>query len=208
MTEKKKKIIDKATMLGTTKIQMVEPCASCGEKCCNRFAVPITGFDLLRIIAKLKCKSDEFCLLDEAKYIQSAPHSNVFIFDKHGQMSERLLILKRLKTNFCIFSRHSKGCAIWGYHPMACVAYPFAIVGLEKNGDDKIGYTKNFVCPRKWDEKEYDKEKVQELLEKTEWEMAEHNKIVREWNATLAKKGSESEFFEFLIKKCAGKTRA
>ncbi len=196
---KKEKIIDRAIGLSGAKTSMTEPCASCGEKCCNRFAVPITGFDMLRIMRRLDCEPDEFCELDEAKYIQSAPHSTVFIFDKHGQMSERLLILKRLKTNYCIFSRHSNGCAIWGYHPMACKAYPFAFVGKEADGTDKIGYTRNFVCPRLWQKGEYDEGKVRQVLDAMEMEMAEHNRIVREWNATRSKDGDEKGFFKFLI---------
>ncbi|MFH1095281.1 MAG: YkgJ family cysteine cluster protein [Candidatus Micrarchaeota archaeon] len=199
------KIAERAARLPRAKPAMSEPCASCGEKCCNRFAVPISGFDMLRIMRKLDCEPGEFCELDEAKYIQSAPHSTVFIFGKEGVMSERLLILKRLKTNYCIFSRHSHGCAIWGFHPMACKAYPFAFVGKEAGGKDKIGYTRNFVCPRPWEKGEYDEGGVRTVLDAMEREMAEYNIIVREWNATRAKEGGEKEFFKFLIEKSGKK---
>jgi Fe-S-cluster containining protein len=178
-----------------------EPCASCGEKCCNRFAVPITGFDLVRMVRKLQCDPTEFAVLDQAEYIQSAPHSAVFIFDKEGKMEERLLTLRRLKTNYCIFSRHSNGCAIWGYHPMACRAYPFAFKGKDAKGNDLIGYTRNLVCPRKWEKNEWQAARVRAILESMELELAGYNKIVREWNAEHAKKGHEKEFFAFLIEK-------
>lgn len=192
---------------GSALPKMTEPCASCGEKCCNRFAVPVTGFDVARILERLGGKPEEFAHLAVAEHIQNAPHAGVFIFDKEGRMEERLLTLRRMKTNYCIFSRHSDGCAIWGYHPMACRAYPFAF-----GEEGRIGYTKNLVCPRNWEKGEYDEKKVLAILKQTQDEMDEYNKMVRAWNANHAKKAGkagagEERFWEFLLKESGKRMR-
>jgi Fe-S-cluster containining protein len=147
----------------------------------------VTGFDLVRIVDKLEEDPWAFAELAHAAEIESAPHTMVFLFNEKGKMEERLLTLQRRKNNYCIFSRHSQGCAIWGFHPMVCRAYPFAY----KEGG-KIGYTKNFVCPRPWEKSEWP-ENVRNILEVQNKEMEEYNKIVREWNATRAKKEGEKE---------------
>ncbi|MDE1798657.1 MAG: YkgJ family cysteine cluster protein [Candidatus Micrarchaeota archaeon] len=185
-----------------------EPCASCGEKCCNRFAVPVTGFDLVRIVDRLGDEPWEFAELAHAAEIQAAPHALVFIFNAKGELEERLLTLQRRRNNYCVFSRHSQGCAIWGFHPMVCRSYPFAY----KEGS-KIGYTQNFVCPRPWEQKEWPAN-VRHILERQNLEMEEYNKIVREWNATRAKKegsgnGLEAQkpFWKFLLEKSREKMK-
>ena len=171
-----------------------EPCGSCGVKCCNRFAVPITGFDILRILEKLGGEPTEFCELADAKYIEGSPHARVFIFEK-GVMGERLLTLKRHpKTNWCHFSRHSRGCAIWGYHPLVCRAYPFILAH-----DGKLAYTKNFVCPRPWEKGEYDEKRVRKTVEAQNDEIGTYNKLVRAWNAERARKGDEKGFWKYLL---------
>ncbi|VVB56989.1 Uncharacterised protein [uncultured archaeon] len=172
-----------------------EPCGSCGVKCCNRFAVPITGFDILRILEKLGGEPTEFCELADARTIEGSPHSRVFIFDK-GVMGERLLVLKRHpKTNWCHFSRHSMGCAIWGYHPLVCRSYPFILK------DGKLAYTKNYVCPRNWEKGEYDEERVRKTVEAQNSEIEDYNRLVRAWNAERARKSDEKGFWKHLLEK-------
>ncbi len=179
--------------------KIVEPCASCGVRCCNRFAVPLTGFDVVHIMMHTKketpqeCK--QFCELADAKNIESAPHSLVFIFNQ-GVLEERLLTLVRKKNMYCVFSKHSKGCEIWGAHPTVCRAYPFSL-----DDQSQIKYVKNFVCPRKWSEQEYDKDAVREIIERQNSEIEQYNKIIREWNARHSKEKSEMDFFDFLIAK-------
>ncbi len=175
-------------------IPISEPCASCGVRCCNRFAVPITGFDVVRIWSATGRKPDEFAQLALAQNIESAPHTPIFIFEE-GQMEERLLTLHRLKNNFCVFSLHSAGCSIWGNHPLVCKTYPFVV---DKAG--KLAYTKNFVCPRKWEKSEYDEKRMLTLGEQMNVEIEEYNRLVRKWNATKAKSGTEADFWKFLIK--------
>ncbi len=195
--------IDKALALSSASSSPItEPCASCGVKCCNRFAVPLTGFDVARILDKLGGEPTEFAQLADSRSIEGSPHSTVFIFE-HGKLSERLLVLKRHpKTNWCVFSRHSAGCAIWGYHPMVCRAYPFILkpeggpVGTNAGG---LGYTKNYVCPRNWEKGEYDEAGVRQVVEQQNEELAEYNKLVRAWNAEKAKKGDEKGFWEYIL---------
>lgn len=173
-----------------------EPCASCGVRCCNRFAVPLTGFDLVRLVEKTGLEIHEFCELADSKNIEAAPHSLVFIFEG-GEMRERLLTLRRKKNMYCVFSGHSRGCVVWGAHPFVCRAYPFCI-----GEDGKIKYVKNFVCPRKWENKEYLEKIIRETIFRQNLEIEEYNKIVRKWNAKFAKenKNGEGEFFDYLLR--------
>jgi len=179
---------------GKTGTPIGEPCASCGVKCCNRFAVPLTGFDVARIIDATGVGAQDFCRLERADLIGEAPHSKIFIF-VGGRIEERLLALKRRKNEYCVFSLHSEGCAVWGAHPYACKAYPFE---LDENG--KIRYGDNFVCPRKWESGEFDVKKVSEIVRGMRGEIEEYNKIVRKWNAQFAKEGDEKKFFSYLLK--------
>ncbi|MFH1306691.1 MAG: hypothetical protein ABIH83_03505, partial [Candidatus Micrarchaeota archaeon] len=89
-------------------MRICEPCASCGVRCCNRFAVLLTGFDLVRIIKKSGKKAEEFARLEDGENIGEGYHSRVFIFNEEG-MKEKVLCLKRKKSMYCIFSMHSKG---------------------------------------------------------------------------------------------------
>ena len=171
-----------------------EPCGSCGVRCCNRFAVPLTGFDLVRLNEKTGFAPEEFCELADAKNIEAAPHSLVFIF-VGGEPQERILTLCRGKNMYCVFSRHSRGCSVWGAHPFVCRAYPFCV-------DEKkqIKYVKNFACPRKWEKNEYLENVVRQVVGRQNGEIEGHNKIIRKWNAEFSKEKSEKEFFEYLIK--------
>ena len=186
---------------GTKPGAVSEPCASCGVRCCNRFAVPLSGFDVVRIAARTGLEPKEFCELADSKNIEAAPHSLVFIF-RGGKIEERLLTLIRKKNMYCVFSKHSKGCGVWGAHPFVCRAYPFRV---DESGE--IKYVKNFVCPRKWEKNEYLEDVVRRIVEKQNREIIEHNKIVRRWNAEFAAGNKEGEkgFFDYLIRECVGR---
>jgi len=190
MEKKVSRIIKK----GKIDAPICEPCASCGVKCCNRFAVPLTGFDVARIAEATGFEAQEFCRLEKAELIGEAPHSKIFIVEG-GKIEERLLALKRRKNEYCVFSLHSSGCAIWGAHPYACIVYPF-----ELGEDGKIRYGNNFVCPRKWADGEFDAKKTGEAIRKMREEIEGYNKIVRKWNAQFAKEGDEKKFFAYLLK--------
>ena len=176
-----------------TEGQIADPCATCGVRCCNRFAVPITGFDLVRILEKKQTLDySQICELADAKNIESAPHSLVFIYNDK-KLEEKLLTLIRKKNMYCIFSKHSRGCDAWGAHPYVCKAYPFCIK------DKKITYVKNFACPRKWQNNEYDESAIRKIVQKQNDEIEQYNKIVREWNAKFSTTRDQQHFFEYLI---------
>jgi Fe-S-cluster containining protein len=171
------------------KIPKAQPCASCDVPCCRRFVVPITGFDIKRIIDVGK-KIEDFCVLENVEGIELSDHSTVFI--KDGEMlREKSLVLRREEKRCVLFVEER--CSIWSHHPYACRTYPF----VEREG--KLGYAKRLVCPRKWREGEYVEDEIREDIDRMSLEIAQHNKIVRFWNANFSKKKSEKEFFEYLI---------
>lgn len=171
------------------KIAKTEPCASCNVPCCKRFVVPITGFDLLRIL-ELGGRARGICRLVDSTDIELSDHSTVFILEQ-GELREKSLVLRRV-DGICGFFREGR-CSIWSKHPYACKTYPF----VER--EDKIGYAKTFVCPREWRKDDYSEKRVLEEIERMSEEIAEHNKIVRFWNANFSKNKDEDQFFDYLI---------
>ncbi len=174
-----------------------QPCASCSMRCCTHFTIPVSVFDIGRICAKLKCPATEFCRLVPAESIEQAPHANVFLFGEDGAMRVMALVLKKKPDNSCTFFRGMQGCSIHGFHPMACRAYPFVF-----GGEGGLKKNRHFVCPRDWKKNEYDAKGVANVLDGMEREIEAHDKIIRKWNAKLAKKEKgnrvEKAFFAFL----------
>ena len=201
-----------------------EPCASCGGKCCNRFAVPITHLDVARLVEFTGKKPHEFCSLEDAQNISQNPYPKVFVMEE-GKLVEKLLVLKRNKNNWCVFFARSNGCTVHNARPVVCRAYPFSLFGgaaqekgkMEKivralgafaknakkadmsnehvNGE--IYYTRNMVCPRAWAQWEYSEKEVLKDLKKQDRELKEYWKIANEWNAKR-RKGAKQGFGAFL----------
>lgn len=207
-----------------------EPCASCGGKCCNRFAVPITHLDVLRLVEFTGKKPHEFCSLEDSQNISQNPYPRIFV-QEGGKLAEKLLVLKRNKTNWCVFFARSNGCSVHGGRPAVCRAYPFSLfVGQAKNAGKmaqivkalgafaknarkadlsnekakgEIYYTRNVVCPRAWEESEYCQQEVLEDLKRQQEELAKYWKIANEWNVKGRKEGNAGfeGFLEFAMKK-------
>jgi len=179
---------------------ILEPCKSCGGRCCNRFAVYVTSFDMRRISDNLSVQAKEFVMTQKANEITHSGEPLVFIFDETGKLGEYALVLRRQRNNECIFYRNEKGCAVYPVRPAICSSYPF-----EKEVGGGVGYAKPFACWRKWEEKEYDKENALREIERRERELEEYGVIVREWNAKRARGGTIEKYIDFLLEKTDGK---
>jgi Fe-S-cluster containining protein len=179
---------------------MPMPCFSCDMKCCAHFAVPLTGRDVERICAGSGKTPLDFCALVNAGQIEAPMHARIFFFDAKGELNEKMLVLGKKENRECLFFKKGKGCTIHGHHPLPCIAYPF-VFGMF----DNLVENQHFVCPRKWKKGEYDEKEIKDALSKFEKEVATHNKIVREWNATWSMRvkadEAEDKFLGFLLKK-------
>lgn len=177
-----------------------EPCRSCGGRCCNRFAVYVTSFDMRRISDKLSIQAKEFVIAQEASEIPHCGEPLVFIFDEKGKLREYALVLRRQRNNECIFYRNERGCVIYPARPAICRSYPF-----EKEAGGRVGYAKPFACWRKWEEKEYDMGNAFREIERRERELEEYGVVVRKWNAKRARGGTIEGCIDFLLGETDGK---
>lgn len=176
-------------------LPILEPCLSCGARCCNRFAVCVTGFDVLRLVEGTGKPASDFVCCHEAKLVSYRHDPVFFLFNEKGEMNEFLLTLKRKKTNYCGFSKHSKGCAVYEHRPLVCRSYPF-VYDAEKG----IKHVKEPVCWRLWRDEEMDKKYFEGIFEKHAKELFEYGKIARRWNAERARKGGNFEdYLKFVI---------
>lgn len=174
--------------------EIPEPCKSCGGRCCNRFAVYVTSFDMRRVADWLSVPVKEFVRTQDVKEITHSREPLILLFDEKKRLREYAFVLKRQKNNECVFYRNDKGCSIYPARPAICRTYPF-----EKGSDGKVEYTKPFACWRKWGEREYDKEWILEAAEKRERELEEYGVAVRKWNAKMAGGGTVEECIDFLL---------
>ncbi|MCX8162967.1 MAG: YkgJ family cysteine cluster protein [Candidatus Micrarchaeota archaeon] len=174
-------------------VNLQSPCKECSRKCCEKFIVPLTIFDLFRIKKATGKDIEQFSTLIEYNKTDEKNFFPIFFMDQKRNLKQMLLVLKRF-NNSCIFF-DQQICLIWPAHPLVCKVYPF--FEMDKNGELK--YVKNFICPRKWTEKEIDNYKIKEALAVFKFEIEEHNKIIRKWNAEYREK-SEKDFFEYLKK--------
>jgi Fe-S-cluster containining protein len=88
-------------------------------------------------------------------------------------------------------------CQIWGYHPIVCKAYPF--FDYEKKLKEiEFKYVKNFICPRKWTEKDFEKMAQKQIIDNLKKEIEIHNKIIREWNSLYLKNATQKKFFDYI----------
>lgn len=207
-----------------------EPCASCGGKCCNRFAVPITHLDLLRLQKHTGLKADEFCALEDAQLVSENPYPKVFVREGGG-WKEKLLVMGRKKTEHCVFFAKSSGCRVHSARPAVCRTYPFSstscvkrkgmgnkrlerLVGMlaPKAKDIDISgtaaardvfYTVNTVCPRRWEMGEFEVAQVLADLASQHSHISAYWKVANEWNAKGRNEceGKEEEFVLFALQK-------
>ncbi|MCM8830694.1 MAG: YkgJ family cysteine cluster protein [Candidatus Omnitrophica bacterium] len=171
---------------------IISPCANCNIKCCTKFFVPLTIFDVKRIKQKINKNIVKFGELIDYKTLNQNFFNSIF-FLKDNRLEEKILVLKRIK-NSCIFFSDEGICKIWAHHPISCKCYPF--YDFDKK-TKKLKYVKNFICPRKWREEEKKSFDFIGAIEKLREEILEHNKLIREWNALHCKK-NEEEFFLWL----------
>lgn len=183
-----------------TEIQ--EPCKSCGGGCCNKFAVYLTVFDIMRIADAYGLQPKEFTKRQERKMVRGRWAPSFFLFDLNGGMKDYIICIMRKKNEHCIFYRHEKGCGIYENRPLVCRAYPFLI-----DEDGGLDYLKPFVCWREWEEDEVDKEGFMDVILRHCDEIRDYGKITRKWNsARRVGKGFE-EYLEFCLNEARNLSR-
>lgn len=163
---------------------MTDFCTPCDGRCCNHYIVPITHFDVKRIVEagfEPAFFVDFFHVGDT-----QCDYQDIRLGHMHKYM-----ILKRNPGGACIFSLEKDGklrCGIHASHPMLCRVYPYN----PSTGKIRV---KN-LCRKNANPGKPDKELFKQELE----EASEYNKKVRMWNALDAPKDAQS-FISYILGK-------
>jgi Fe-S-cluster containining protein len=168
---------------------MENSCLRCG-RCCTRFGVCLTPFDILRI----KDASGK----EPAEFVDSIPEPPLRERTEPAVMIEgmpSLIVLKREEKSVCCFYSES-GCKVYSGRPMLCRSYPFRVPGTVLNLTD----VRSRACVRRWlPEGEGRKQYLRDCLQYGA-EVKAYMKIAQEWNKTG---GSIGEFLAFAARKAS-----
>ncbi|MEM3030866.1 MAG: YkgJ family cysteine cluster protein [Candidatus Micrarchaeia archaeon] len=145
-----------------------EPCASCGARCCDRFAVGVTLSDARRL-------ADAGYSLSEILSHQPHEGGKFPLLLVEGRPS--LLCLKRKANERCIFLTRERACAAYGDRPMTCRAYPFEL----KNG--RLAIKEGVVCTGTYALDADFEKAVFALLRQQAAELEEFKAFASAWNA-------------------------
>ncbi len=183
------------------------PCTGCHSGCCRAFIVPLTGYDMIRIMTNLELPFWEFVCryADESGEIAKgiAPH---FHFDDDPETPFTIGLLQDASTHFpetqkCQFLKeHEKNdehplgvanCSIYEDRPMACRLFParldeqneIGIVNIPKFG--RAGSNPAYqLCPRDWTTEDIDAEVARRDIGNTATEMQQMHLLAERWNAS------------------------
>jgi len=174
-------------------------CLRCG-RCCTRFAVCITPFDVIRIKEATGKEPLDFVDIVPEPPARERTEPAVMI---EGMPS--LIVLKRDGKSVCCFYSES-GCKVYSGRPMLCRSYPFrvqcAVSGVPKPETQnwKLIDMRSRACPRRWlPEVEGRKQYLRDCLQYGA-EIKTYGKIADEWNKTG---GTMGEFLAFAIRKAS-----
>lgn len=111
---------------------MSTPCATCSNKCCHEYVVPVSGLDIYRIATGLHLAPEQFLVAIPQ------PEETAFSFRLAGMADSYELALDKAGDRLdddrpCVFwlpvGSGSGRCGIYPYRPFACRVYPATLEG-------------------------------------------------------------------------------
>ena len=160
----------------------LQSCISCGTRCCRKFLVALTPYDVERISRKLNKPAVEFVEAFPAEKCACVYAPIFWLYD-----DEFYIGMKR-RDGGCIFLKDGR-CAIHDFKPLVCRTFPYCI----ENGEIKKNpFCKNDVL------KEADTYALL-LLYENKLRLMRSDAI--EWNLRTAGKRGLADLMEFLRKK-------
>lgn len=159
---------------------------SCDGHCCRDYTVLITAQDARRILDHIPGLSilDFICFYHgEVETLNYYPKIRI-------QGKEYCLgILTNEKTKSCVFQTGLGMCGIHDFSPMVCQTYPFTL-----DDEGTIAYIQGVYCQELFPP--LDPEKTKAVIYQSWGEIKEYRKLVAEWNAKLAHRGTR-KFLKF-----------
>ena len=153
-------------------------CMRCG-KCCTRFAVCVTSFDVKRIVQTTGKKPEEFLSIIPDHKDRERKEPAILIDGNYC-----LLVLQRKMHDVCMFYTE-QGCTVYENRPMLCRSYPFLI--------------SKRACPEKWQPEIKEKQQYEQDCEQYQKEVERFSEIAEKWNASGG--GSFLSFLEYIKSK-------
>jgi len=168
---------------------METSCLRCG-RCCTRFAVCVTPFDILRIREASGKEPPDFIGILPEPPARERSEPAVLI---DGRPS--LIVLHRDMKSVCCFYSAS-GCKAYESRPMLCRSYPFR-VPCPVSGVLCLVDVRSRACGRRWlPDGEEKKQYLRDCLRYGD-EVKAYGKIADEWNGNGG--GSIGEFLGFAL---------
>lgn len=158
----------------------------CG-RCCTRFGVCITPFDIMRISAATGMKPEEFVSTLPEPGGREREEPAVLI---GGAPS--LIVLRRGEGEVCCFYS-GEGCAIYENRPMLCRSYPF----VSRAG--KLCGIKSRACPASWEPEGAERKRYDSDCAAYSDEVRRYRQIADEWNQGVG--GGIPAFLEFISRR-------
>lgn len=174
-------------------------CSDCIGKCCSRFCIFVTSFDVIRIKEKIKTDPSRFLtpypaegLMEPASYPAFKLNGKDFLLGLDTKLGKRN----------CIFLMDIHGvnrCGIHAFRPLVCRTYPF-----KSNEEAELETVEELLCPMQWWPEGAEKEEYKADIEQFREELEGYRKIVGKWNSQ--ENGSFMHFLEFIINEAVGLT--
>ncbi|MHA1402724.1 MAG: YkgJ family cysteine cluster protein [Candidatus Helarchaeota archaeon] len=194
-------------------------CQLCG-KCCSQFCVPVTHYDLKRILSLLKLPKEGKSIAEIAEFIE--PDESVAetyediprpILEDY-EAPDLLLVLK--SDEYCVFySNQEQGCKIYPARPLVCRFFPFTYEYVEDVDSSspppdlethEVKFSVNEECDYCLGIKKgtnYDFRTLTSVTHQTTREDADFEKIITLWNLDVIfghrSPYDEEAFFDFLV---------
>ncbi|MHC1591247.1 MAG: YkgJ family cysteine cluster protein [Candidatus Helarchaeales archaeon] len=194
-------------------------CQLCGE-CCSKYCVPITHFDLKRILDFLGLPPTVESIESIVEFIEPDESVEETYEDIPRPLLEDYetpaLILVLKSDEYCDFySNNEKGCTIYPARPLVCRFFPFTyeyeeVPDYSNPPDDLETYPVTFTinedsnyCPGIKKGTEYDFDLLTKLTHQTTREDAEFEHLINIWNIEVlfCKRldYDQETFFKYLI---------
>jgi len=161
------------------------PCTGCHANCCEYHVVPVTAHDIQRIADTLDRPMESFVQLHLSDEADGVHLRDGFFVLALRQREDRCGFLADVEGQ--------KRCSIHAFKPGLCNAYPFKVVP-----GDQLEYLDGIVCPSPWTLSRRGQQSFRDDIRRSQAELAFHQEIVADWNATHPAGGELAEFAAFM----------
>jgi len=165
-------------------------CNKCGE-CCRDMDIPLTHYDIFRIIKSKKIEPHDFIAF------KPAVEGDIYALWLYSEY-QVLYLANKESDNSCIFLENNQ-CTIYSQRPNSCQTFPFYKTSLNKL---TIAMTAEEMVERHCDKKNFkERRKTLKVIDQGISEVLEYEKLIKSWNKEVRdniEKQTLSKFIQYL----------